>query len=249
MRYESTMSIEVIGAGFGRTGTTSLKAALEQLGFDKCHHMSEVIAHPEQAEGWLAAHAGEPVDWDALLAGYRSTTDWPACGFYRELMEAYPEAKVVLSVRDPARWYESVRETIYPLTREAPRWFVRLFAPGLYAVNRLGTDMIFDGVFGGRFEDREHALAVYAAHVEEVERAVPPERLLIYSVKQGWEPLCAFLDVPVPEGPFPHLNERAMLQRVLKAVKVGAALIPLLALGLIALLLYWWLATNAAPLA
>lgn len=235
----------MIAAGFGRTGTTSLRAAFERLGLVKCHHMTEVMANPDQAPVWLAAYAGETVDWRALLAGYRATTDWPSCTFYPQLMEAYPEAKVVLTVRDPDRWYESVNETIYPLTMDTPRWFLRLFMPGLYAVNRVGRALVFGGTFGGRFDDRAHALAVYAAHIEEVERTVPPERLLVYSVKEGWEPLCTFLDLPVPDEPFPHLNERKQLQRVRVGVQVLAVLVLVLALALLALLLYWVSSTGA----
>ena len=241
----------MIGAGFGRTGTTSLRAAFERLGLVKCHHMTEVMANPEQAPAWLAAYAGGAVDWRGLLAGYRATTDWPACTFYEQLMEAYPEAKVVLTVRDPQRWYESVRETIYPLTMDTPSWFLRLFMPGLHAVNRIGRVQVFDGTFGGRFEDRAHAREVYAAHIDAVQRTVPPERLLVYSVKQGWAPLCEFLDLPIPDEPFPHLNERKLLQRVRIGVQVAAVIVPLLALALLALLLYLWLSAGVvtAPLA
>lgn len=219
------MTIEVIGAGFGRTGTTSLKAALERLGFVACHHMQEILRHPEQAQAWMAAYRSEPVDWAALLDGYRATTDWPSCRFYRELMDEYPEAKVVLTVREPERWYESVRETIYPLSTEAPRWFCR-FIPPLHALLTLAKHNIWDGEFDGRFLDREHAIARFNAHIEEVQQTVPPERLLVYSVKQGWAPLCEFLDVEVPDESFPHLNEREMLQRMLRVIKIMSVVVP-----------------------
>src|SRR3712207_3865573 len=111
--------MKVIGAGFGRTGTASLKAALETLGFGPCYHMTEVFANPDHAGFWRVAWQGEPVHWDAILGGYEAAVDWPACTFYAELMERYPDAKVLLSVRDPERWYESTRSTIYELTRVA----------------------------------------------------------------------------------------------------------------------------------
>ena len=113
------MTLDVIGAGFGRTGTMSLKVALEELGFGPCYHMSEVFAHPEHVELWRAAAQGKEVDWEQIFGGYRATVDWPACSFYGELMEKYPDAKVILTVRDPQRWYESAYNTIYTMTRTA----------------------------------------------------------------------------------------------------------------------------------
>ena len=107
------MNLEVIGAGFGRTGTMSLKVALEELGFGPCYHMREVFEHPEHIELWRAAMRGDPVDWERVLGDYRATVDWPGCTFYGELLERNPDAKVILTVRDPQRWYESVRDTIY----------------------------------------------------------------------------------------------------------------------------------------
>ena len=107
------MSLKVIGAGFGRTGTTSLKAALERLGFDRCYHMFEFMEHPEHAKYWDAASKGKPVDWNALFEGYQSTLDWPGCSYYRDLMQRYPEAKVLLTVRDSEKWYQSAQKTIF----------------------------------------------------------------------------------------------------------------------------------------
>ena len=123
------MSIQVIGAGLGRTGTLSLKAALEELGFAKCYHPLEVVASLDQARTWDAAARGEPVDWDRLFAGFRATVDLPGCVFYRELLAKYPEAKVILTVRDPEHWYDSVRQTIYFLRNAFPKWTVLLLSP------------------------------------------------------------------------------------------------------------------------
>ncbi len=216
------MGLKIIGAGFGRTGTTSLKAALERLGFGTCHHMVEVLKHPQQAPHWLAAARGEAVDWDSLFAGYQSSLDWPSCIFYRELMQLYPDAKVLLTVRDPERWYESVAQTIYPLTLNTPRW---LPARGLKAVARVGSATAWDGTFHGRFLNRDYAIKIFNDHIEQVKRDVPPERLLVYSVKQGWEPLCEFLGVDTPAEPFPHLNDRQQMRtriRVLKGIRWAA---------------------------
>ena len=107
------MGLEVIGAGFGRTGTLSLKLALEQLGFAQCYHMFEVMNHPEHVPLWRAAHRGEPTDWEALFAGYRAAVDWPSCNFWREQLDTWPDAKVILTQRDPERWYTSVMNTIW----------------------------------------------------------------------------------------------------------------------------------------
>lgn len=193
--------MKVIGAGFGRTGTFSLKLALEELGLGPCHHMFELFGNPERASLWEAAFRGEQVDWSALLEGFESTTDWPACTFYAQLMEAYPQAKVVLTVRDPEEWYRSVRSTIYgPSRDETP-------PPDEEPVQRMIRNVLWEGTFGGEVEDKLRALAVYQRHIEEVRDTVPADRLLVFDVREGWEPLCRFLEVEVPDGkPFPHVN-------------------------------------------
>jgi hypothetical protein len=200
--------MNVIGVGLGRTGTLSLKAALERLGLGPCYHMMEVFEHPDHVPLWTAAARGEAVDWDALFDGYQATTDWPACTFWRSLIAAYPSARVLLSVRDPGRWYDSMRNTIFEVfQREFPG--PEGLPPGLGEYRDMVQAVVWQGTFGGRFEDRDHAIEVFRRHTEEVTRALPPERLLVYELGQGWEPLCAFLDVPVPDEPFPHLNDSA----------------------------------------
>jgi hypothetical protein len=233
------MPIQVIGAGLGRTGTLSLKAALEELGFAKCYHMVEVLAHRNDARIWDAAARGEPVDWDALFAGYQSTVDWPSCSFYKELSERYPGAKVILTVRDPERWYDSARQTIYFVRNAMPRW-VGAFMPRMRAFVRMVDRIIWTGTFQGRFEDRAFAIEVFKRHNDEVRREVPADRLLVYDVREGWGPLCAFMGVPVPDGkPFPHLNDavefRARIERMGRAMRtVGYVGIGVAALVLIA---------------
>ena len=232
------MPLEVIGAGLGRTGTLSLKVALEELGFSRCYHMTEVLAHPEHAHVWDAAARGEPVDWEALFRGYRATVDWPGCNFYQEFLRLYPEAKVILTVRDPERWHDSAVQTIY-YVRHAFGW-VTPFIPRMLLFNRMLDRLIWDGMFQGRFGDKPFAVEVFNRHNEAVKRAVAPDRLLVYEVKEGWEPLCRFLGVPVPEGrPFPHLNDaqefRSRIRRaslVVRAVAYGI-------LGALVLFLAW----------
>jgi hypothetical protein len=212
--------MKIIGAGFGRTGTRSLQAALEQLGFGPCYHMTEVIKHLDHADVWMDAGRGRPVDWESILRDYPSGVDFPICNFYGELMERYPDAKVVLSVRDPDRWYESCIKTIHAINQDLPmRWMGHLL-PRVGKISTMVNALVWNGTFGGRFRDKDHAIAVYHRHVEEVRRRVPADKLLVFDVKEGWEPLCRFLGVPIPGGiPFPHLNDTAEFQRRVRLVK------------------------------
>ncbi len=236
------MTIEVIGAGFGRTGTMSLKVALEELGFEPCYHMIELFAHPEHVEPWEAAARGKPIDWEHLFSDYRATTDWPACSFYKELMQKYPDARVILTVRDPDRWYESTYNTIYGMRRVISSPIFRLtapFRPGLSRAARMNDRLIWQNTFGGSLEDRQHATKVFERHNAGVKEHVPPDKLLVYEVKEGWEPLCEFLGVEVPENkPFPHLNDtdtfRKMVRRRL-AFALTAPLVVALLAGLVLL--------------
>lgn len=190
------MSLSVIGAGFGRTGTLSLKLALEQLGFGPCYHMVEVIGHPEAAAYWEAAADGKPVDWETVFAGFGATVDWPSATFYKTLADAYPEAKVILTVRDPEAWFASTQATIF--AREFPEQTDDPF------LRMLGK--VIARLFDYRMKDKAHVISVYERHNETVARVIPPERLLVYEVAQGWAPLCGFLGVPIPESPMPKVN-------------------------------------------
>jgi hypothetical protein len=203
------MTVRIIGAGFGRTGTMSVKAALEQLGFGPCYHAIELFKHPWHAPVWEVAIRGEPVDWRRVLARYQSTVDWPGAACYEQLMAAYPHAKILLTVRNPQQWYDSARATIYPTNEvfRSPRGCVlRLLRP--HASRTLG--LIWERTFAGRFPDRAYAIDVFNQHVEQVKARVPADRLLVYDVRDGWGPLCAFLGVEAPRGvAFPHLNDSA----------------------------------------
>ena len=197
------MSLDVVGAGFGRTGTLSLKRALEQLGFGPCHHMEEVQAHPETMDFWRRAAEGEKVDWEEIYKDYRATVDWPGCHFYKQLAGTYPDAKVLLSVRPPEKWLASMKDTILKLLIE--------FRPNMPEEVRKQLrfiELILDEqTFHGDFSD-ESVLAAFNRHVATVKREIPAERLLVFDVAEGWEPLCKFLDVPVPATPFPRSNSR-----------------------------------------
>ncbi len=232
------MPLRVIGAGFGRTGTLSLHAALEEVGFAPCEHMTNIFDHPGRFALWREAarrkRRGEPIDWEQLLGGYQATVDWPGAYFWEELVTAYPDAKVILTVRDPERWYASTRDTIYTPRRmetasrltAALLALVGALAPPVRAIARLTDEVIWSGTFDGRFEDKDHAIRVFTDHTAAVTARVPPERLLVYDVKEGWAPLCAFLEVQAPPAqPFPHLNDAAHFQsRVRRQIAYRGAL-------------------------
>jgi hypothetical protein len=236
------MTIEVIGAGFGRTGTMSLKVALEELGIGPCYHMIELFGHPEHVELWEAASQGKAVNWDELFSGYRATTDWPACSFYKELMAKYPDAKVILTVRDPYGWYESTYNTIYGMRRMVSSPIFRLagvFRPGMGRAAWMNDRLIWEDTFGGSLEDREGAIRVFEQHNEEVRECVPPDKLLVYEVKEGWGPLCEFLGVEVPEDkPFPHLNDTDTFRTMVRRRLTFALATPIVAVSLAGLALF-----------
>lgn len=208
------MPLHVIGAGFGRTGTMSLKLALEQLGFGPCHHMTEVLKTPGAAEPWAAAAGGKPVDWDGVFDGYRSAVDWPAADYWRELAHHFSHAKIILTVRDPESWFRSTQETIFgPINT--------LMSDDASAVG-LTMRAINARHFGGRPNDRAACLAGYEAHNAAVRREVPPERLLVLDVAEGWDPLCRFLGVPAPDTPFPRANSTDEFREHAAAMMAGA---------------------------
>jgi hypothetical protein len=212
--------ISVIGAGMPRTGTLSLKSALDRLGFGPSYHMFELMRRPGRVTGWLAAAEGRPVDWAAVLSGYRSAVDWPASFFYRELADAYPDAKVVLTVRDPQRWFDSSERLLRsnhlrsmvsrPVSTLVP--FVgrmnRLMSHISATTFRIDHETAIRGTVG-----RARAVEAFQRHNAEVQRLIPADRLLVFDVRDGWEPLCAFLGVPVPGVPFPHDNEAGTFEQ------------------------------------
>ena len=234
------MALKVIGAGFGRTGTASLREALETLGFGPCYHMFEIRDAPWRAGPWYRVSQGEPADWDAIYDGYASAVDWPTAAYYQSLHIRYPEAKFVLTVRDADTWYPSALETIYPVSRVLPGW-VRRTVPVLRTVYGMIEAIIWEGTFHGRFEDPEYAKSVYEAHNKAVQATIPAEQLLVFDVREGWAPLCDFLGVPVPEDvQFPHTNEAKVIKgqvRMLRFAWRGAIAAAVAGLAVLAYLL------------
>lgn len=196
------MTLEVFSAGFGRTGTMSLKLALEEIGFGPCHHMDEVIENgATQIPLWNAAHAGRP-DFAAIYAGYRAAVDWPTAAFWRELADAYPKAKVILSTRSVESWCASFSQTILTIL-SAPETWPEPARPWLEMV----TDVVTKRSLGDKTGPDE-LIATFNAHEAAVRAAIAKERLLVFDVRQGWEPLCRFLARPVPSSPFPRTNTK-----------------------------------------
>lgn len=204
------MTLRVIGTGFGRTGTDSMREALDILGFGPCHHMHEIIAHEHQKQMWRAMVQGAPADWGKLFEGYQSCVDWPSAYYWRELIAFYPQAKVILTHRSAESWWASFEKTI----------LVSLSAST--DPQSLGLALIRDKVFGGKMGDKAHAIACYAANVKAVRETVPAPRLLVHELGDGWEPLCAHLGVPVPAVDYPSSNTaEAFRIRHLQSPKVG----------------------------
>jgi Sulfotransferase domain len=196
--------MDVIGAGFGRTGTLSLKVALEQLGFGPCMHMIPLLQDPERSSLIRKAAEGDVDSLDVVLDGYRAAVDWPMAYFWRELADRHPAAKVILTVRDADKWYDSADKTIHAAAN-AGRDSGTIDPDVLSMIDAT----VWDGTFDGRFGDRAATIKRFVEHNEQVRREIPAERLLVFEVAQGWEPLCSFLGVPVPETPFPRLNDTA----------------------------------------
>lgn len=195
------MALRIVGSGLGRTGSFSLKLALEQLGFGPCHHMVEVFGHPESMPLWIAAGEGRP-DWDAIFEGYVSAVDYPTAAYWRELAAHYPDAKVIHTERDPDSWFDSTQATI--------------FAPGSFADNPPPHIKpffeSFIGSMAGHIHDRAFMTEHFRRNSEAVWASIAPERLFVMQVGEGWDRLCAFLGVPVPDAPYPRENTRDQFQ-------------------------------------
>jgi Sulfotransferase domain len=209
--------MKIIGVGFPRTGTVTLYEALNRLGFGPCYHTKEMVRKPGHIDHWIRVYEGGPIEPRTVFAGYQATTDAPGCFFWRELLREYPDAKIILSTRDARSWYTSMSATILrdDLLAEPGEAAARGEAAGpagsadpvLAGLRRLARAMS-DRIFDGR-RDEAHLTAVFDRHNAEVRSEVPADRLLVYEVRQGWDPLCAFLGVRPPTTPFPWLNNTA----------------------------------------
>lgn len=202
------MALKIIGAGMGRTGTASLKLALETLGLGRCYHMSEVLKNPESAQDWIEAANGNP-DWNKIFSGYGATVDNPGCGFWEELANYYPEAKVILTVRDANKWFDSTYETVH-----SPDFcdFIKGSPWG---------DMVQQTVYDtmdNQMHDREFMVDFFNNRTAQIKKTISADRLFVYEVKEGWGPLCKFLDVPIPESDFPRVNSRLETRELINSM-------------------------------
>lgn len=200
--------LKVIACGLSRSGTLSLKFALDHLGF-RCYHGIHLL-DPQHSKLWLKATPRQSFtrdDLEPILHGYTAIADFPAGCFYKELMVTFPDAKVILNTRDPEQWYQSCLRTVWSFQRKI---LLRMFRPAFW---RFAETAFFAGKFEGRFEEREFAIGVYERHIEEAQRHVPKEKLLLYQNKDGWAPLCDFLKVRIPDDTFPSVNDTQSMKR------------------------------------
>ena len=223
------MPLQIIGAGFGRTGTLSTYTALNELGFP-CYHMFEVIENKENKthlDFWnqvANSPGGQRHDWEQVFHKYTATVDNPGCCVWRELLQAYPQAKVLLTLhpRGPEAWYESTIDTIYFTESRWQFKFLSLFTPFAKKMRNMSSKLIWQRSHKGTMEDRKAALARYQEHIDEIKAAVPADKLLIFKVDQGWGPLCDFLGVEAPDKPFPNVNDRAEIKKTIADMSKGA---------------------------
>ncbi|MEO3415036.1 sulfotransferase family protein [Roseovarius sp. CAU 1744] len=196
------MTLKVIGAGFGRTGTMSLRMALNKLELGPCYHMEDVLQDmPTRTPQWNAALSAAP-DWDHVFSGFVSAVDWPVAAFWKELMSYYPHAKFVLSSRDPEGWYESISQTILAVLTAPEKW------PGEQVEwLKMVRSVVIERSLGGR-TDKEGAIDAFRSQEAALARTLPANRLLVHRATDGWEPLCAFLEKDVPGESYPRSNSR-----------------------------------------
>ena len=223
------MAIKIIGAGFPRTGTNTLKKALETLGYSKTYHMKELIVDPDKLHYWFTLENTGTTDWDTLYDGYEATVDFPAYPWYKEHLKQYPDAKVILTVRPFDKWHASLENTIWKAGPQTLPQKLAMLAK--LAVNprlrkvikcvKFSKRRIFEVTLDNKFEDKAFSEDVFNKHIEEVKAAVPADQLLIYDVRDGWAPLCKFLGKPVPAEELPHLNKKENFKTMLVGLMKG----------------------------
>ena len=199
------MSLKIIGAGFGRTGTYSLKLALDMLGFGPCHHMYEIRKNLSLLPDWSAVASGSIPDWDKMFAGFNTQVDWPGAAYWKELAQHFPMAKVILTTRDPDEWFDSMQKTIAPFVA------VRGAHKDSFQndIGELVYETAVKPIFDNRLDDRNFCTERFLSHIVEVKSTIAPERLLEFDIRDGWSPLCDFLGVKSPTTEFPVSNSSA----------------------------------------
>ena len=223
------MSIKIIGAGLPRTGTNTLKQSLEQLGYKHVYHMKELLVNPDKLHYWKTLEETGDTDWDALYNGYDGTVDFPGYPWYEEHMKRYPDAKVILTVRDFESWYKSVDSTVFRAGPQTPGEKIKMLSKLLFnsrarkvvKVIKWFKKVFFANELQGKFEDKDFAQQFWEGHLAKVKANVPADKLLVYDVRDGWGPLCAFLGKPEPADPLPHLNKKENFKEMLPKLMKG----------------------------
>ena len=218
------MSIKVIGAGFPRTGTMTLKKALETLGFYKTYHYKDLIANSKKLKFWQELEDNGLTNFEALFEGFEATVDFPGYPYYKILLEKYPNAKVILTKRDFDKWYESTHKTIWQSANKSlfkrlnllKRKILNKNLREIYKCIKFMRRVYLNNQFDNNFSSKQHAKNVFFQHIEDVTNHVPKGQLLIYDVVEGWNPLCEFLELPIPTEEFPHLNKRENFHKMVK---------------------------------
>ena len=226
------MSLKVIGTGLGRTGTKSLKFALDQLYEGQCFHMMELLQHPKRVNLLKKGQRKGQIDWDAFFEGYTATVDYPTALFYEDLLKKYPNAKFIHTLRDSESWYASVRETIYRGKPKNAKDIFRMIYNMIRSADfrrvapvfQYSDQLIWNGQFQSKFEEKAVAIKIYEAHLEKVKATIPAEQLLLYNIKDGWQPLCDFLNLPIPTTPFPNSNNKKEFNRKMDKLLVDGVL-------------------------
>ena len=225
------MSIQIIGAGFPRTGTTTLKQALQVLGYKDTYHFKDLIAHPKKLVHWKELETKGTTDFDTLFDGYKATVDFPGYPYYKILMNQYPDAKVILSVRDVDKWYDSTSKTIRKSGPQTVLAKIVLLSKMIFNTSLRDTFLCIRFMkktylskqFNGQFDSESHAKSVFHKHIEDVKAYVPKDKLLVFDVAEGWQSLCEFLNVPIPTEDFPHLNKKENFHEMVKGMIKDAA--------------------------
>lgn len=226
--------IQVIGAGMARTGTMSLKYALENLGYNQCFHMVELLKNPDRLKYIKELEKKGKTDFEALFKGFQATVDNPMSLYYRELLEQYPDAKVILTIREENAWYDSVFNTLYRVTPKGPKDIFRMIKGTIFSkdMRRLAPvfmnndKILWNGFFKGKFDDKTAAIKAYHKHNEAVQKFVPSDQLLVMQIQEGWQPICDFLGKEVPNQPFPNKNKQAQLNEKIDKLVVGGVFEP-----------------------
>lgn len=224
------MSIKIIGAGFPRTGTNSLKRSLEMLGYSKTYHFKDLLNKPENLHYWTELRDTKTTKWEEIYSGYQASVDFPCYPWYKEHLEKYPDAKVILTVRDFDDWYESIKSTIWRSGPQTPIKKLKLilklpFNPKtrrIFKCIKFVKAFLWKTQFQDRFLDKAFVKSVWESHHEEVKKHVPEKQLLVYDVREGWPPLCKFLNADVPSQDLPHLNKRENFHQMIDKLLSGA---------------------------